>query len=277
MFKLQLPATTLTIDNPIVMGIVNVTPDSFSDGGQFRDVAQAIDHGIELAAQGAAIVDVGGESTRPGAVPVPIEEELRRVIPVIEGLVAQHLVVSIDTRHSVVAEIALKHGASIINDVSGLRDRAMRAVAARYSAPAVIVHMPQSGPATMQNHARYDDVVAEVVQFMKRQLTVARESGVEQVILDPGIGFGKTTTHNLELIRRLDEIVALGHPVMIGTSRKRFIGEITGAAQPYSRLSGTLAANLAALDRGAHIIRVHDVNEHVRALRMWRAVNDRRP
>lgn len=277
MFKLQLPATTLTIDNPIVMGIVNVTPDSFSDGGQFRDVAQAIDHGIELAAQGAAIVDVGGESTRPGAVPVPIEEELRRVIPVIEGLVAQHLVVSIDTRHSVVAEIALKHGASIINDVSGLRDRAMRAVAARYSAPAVIVHMPQSGPATMQNHARYDDVVAEVVLFMKRQLTVARESGVEQVILDPGIGFGKTTTHNLELIRRLDEIVALGHPVMIGTSRKRFIGEITGAAQPYSRLSGTLAANLAALDRGAHIIRVHDVNEHVRALRMWRAVNDRRP
>lgn len=275
MFVLQLPDTTLSLASPIVMGVVNVTPDSFSDGGRFRDAARAIEHGIALAAQGAAIVDVGGESTRSGAEAVEIDEELRRVIPVIAGLVAQRLIVSVDTRHAAVAEQALEYGASIINDVSGLRDPAMRTVAARYGAPVVIMHMPVDDPATMQQHAHYGDVVTDVAHFLQRQVVAARACGVEQIIVDPGIGFGKTTIHNLELIRRLDEIVALGYPVMVGVSRKRFIGEITGADPPDTRLAGTLTAHLASLDRGAHIVRVHDVAEHVQALRMWCAINER--
>lgn len=277
MFVIQLPDTTLSLETPIVMGVVNVTPDSFSDGGRFRDTARAIEHGVALAAQGAAIVDVGGESTRSGAEAVDIDEELRRVIPVIAGLVEQHITVSVDTRHAVVAERALDHGASIINDVSGLRDPVMRTVAARHRVPVVIMHMPIDDPATMQQHAHYNDVVTEVAQFLQRQIDAAQACGVEQIIVDPGIGFGKTTIHNLELIRRLDEIVALGHPVMVGVSRKRFIGEITGADPPYTRLAGTLTAHLAALDHGAHIVRVHDVVEHVQALRMWSAINERQP
>lgn len=277
MFVLQLPDMTLSLESPIVMGIVNVTPDSFSDGGRFRDAARAIEHGIALAAQGATIVDVGGESTRSGAEAVEMEEELRRVIPVIVGLVEQHITVSVDTRHAMVAERALDHGASIINDVSGLRDPAMRTVAARYRVPVVIMHMPIDDPATMQQLAHYDDVVTDVAHFLQRQVVAARACGVEQIIVDPGIGFGKTTIHNLALIRRLDKIVALGHPVMVGASRKRFIGEVTGANPPDARLAGTLTAHLAALDHGAHIVRVHDVVEHVQALRMWCAITERQP
>lgn len=274
MFDLRLPTATLSLDRPIVMGIVNVTPDSFSDGGKFHDARRAIEHGVSLCSEGAAIVDVGGESTRSGAEPVDVDEELRRVIPVIAGLVAQQVIVSVDTRHALVAERALEHGASIINDVSGLRDPAMRSVAAGYGVPVVIMHMPVDDPATMQQHARYGDVVVEVAEFLHRQVALARASGVEQIIVDPGIGFGKTTIHNLELIRRLDEIAALGYPVMVGVSRKRFIGEITGTDKPDARLPGSLTAHLASLDRGAQIVRVHDVAEHVQALRMWCALHE---
>ncbi|MCU1502473.1 MAG: dihydropteroate synthase [Ilumatobacteraceae bacterium] len=274
MFDLHLPSQTLRLDPPIVMGVVNVTPDSFSDGGRFRDPDLAVAHGLSLAAQGAAIVDVGGESTRPGAEPVGVEEELRRVLRVIDGLVARHIVVSVDTRHAPVAQRALDHGASIINDISGLRDPAMRSLAARAGVPVVIMHMPNDDPATMQQFARYGDVVADVVGALRRQIATAQAAGVEQIIVDPGIGFGKTTAHNLALIRRLDEIAALGRPVMVGVSRKRFIGQITGDDEPSGRLAGTLAANLAAVARGAHIIRVHEVAPHVHALRMWRALNE---
>ena len=272
MFELRLPTVTLSLEQPVLMGIVNVTPDSFSDGGRFLDPRQAIDHGLALAAQGAQIVDVGGESTRSGASPVDTDEELRRVTEVIAGLAAQHVIVSVDTRHAVVAERAVQHGASIINDVSGLRDRAMRQVASRYDVPVVIMHSPVDNPATMQQHAHYGDVVADVIAFLQHQIDLAQQDGVEQIIIDPGIGFGKTTEHNLELIRRLDEIVALGYPVLVGASRKRFIGDITRTDKPADRRAGTLTAHLAALDRGARLVRAHDVADHLQAIRMWQAL-----
>lgn len=272
MSHLRLPSATLSLDQPIVMGIVNVTPDSFSDGGRFFEPQRAIDHGLALAALGAMIVDVGGESTRPGAATVDPDEELRRVIQVIAGLSAERIIVSVDTRRALVAEQAVNHGASIINDVSGLRDPAMRSVAARYGVPVAIMHMPVDNPATMQQHAHYFDVVTDVIEFLRHQIDLAHDAGVDQIIVDPGIGFGKTTVHNLELIRRLDEIVTLGHPVMVGASRKRFIGEIAGAESTDDRLAGTLTAHLASLDRGARIVRAHDVAEHVQAIRMWQAL-----
>ena len=271
--ELRLPRRTVCLEGPIVIGIVNATPDSFSDGGRFQGARAAIEHGIALSQEGAAIVDVGGESTRSGAVAVEIDVELRRVLPVIAALDARGIIVSVDTRHAVVAEQAVQHGASIIDDVSGLRDPAMCAVAAHYRVPVVIMHMPIDNPATMQQHAQYDDVVADVAAFLQRQVATARAAGVSQVIIDPGIGFGKTADHNLELIRRLDEIVALGHPVMVGASRKRFIGTITGAAEPDTRLVGTLVAHLAALDGGATILRVHDVAAHIQTVRMWSALH----
>lgn len=186
----------------------------------------------------------------------------------------RNLVVSIDTRHAAVAEQAVQRGASIINDISGLRDPAMRAIAASHRVPVVIMHMPGDDPTTMQQHAHYVDVVAEVVGYLRQQVDAARSAGVEQIIVDPGIGFGKTTEHNLQLIRRLDEIVSLGHPVLVGASRKRFIGEITGADRPDARRAGTLAAHLACIDRGACIVRVHDVADHVQAFKMWRQLRD---
>jgi dihydropteroate synthase len=273
--SLRVSSREISLDVPIVMGIVNVTPDSFSDGGRFLDTQGAITHGITLAAEGAAIVDVGGESTRPNAAPVGIDEELRRVIPVVGGLAGRGLVVSVDTRHAVVARAALACGASIVNDVSGLRDAAMRAVAAEFNVPVVVMHMPVNDPQTMQRHATYTDVVAEVGEFLQRQINVARADGIEQIVVDPGIGFGKTTAHNLELIARLDAIVGLGCPVLVGASRKRFVGEITGADDPEQRLAGTLAAHLVALDHGARILRVHDVRGHVEAVRMWHALRAR--
>jgi dihydropteroate synthase len=262
----------ISLDVPVVMGIVNVTPDSFSDGGRFLDTERAIAHGVELAAEGAAIVDVGGESTRPNAEPVALDDELRRVIPVVSGLVDRGLVVSVDTRRAVVARRALEHGASIINDVSGLRDPAMRAVVAEFGVAAIVMHMPVDDPKTMQRHATYTDVVSDVHNFLRRQIEVARADGIEQIVVDPGIGFGKTTAHNLALINGLDAIVGLGCPVLVGASRKRFVGEITGVERAELRLAGTLTAHLAALDHGAKIVRVHDVCEHVEAIRMWQAL-----
>lgn len=263
------PWRAASLTGPAVMGVVNVTPDSFSDGGRFLAVDRAVEHGLRLWAQGAAIVDVGGESTRPGAAPVDVQTELARVLPVVRELCAAGVVVSIDTRHAEVAEATVAVGAAVINDVSGLRSAAMRRVAAASGVTVVVMHAPVDDPSTMQQHAVYGDVVGEVVSFLRVQAERARDEGVAEVVLDPGIGFGKTTAHNLDLLRRLDEVVALGHPVLVGASRKRFVGEITGVEEADERLAGTLAVHLAAVDRGAAIVRVHDVSEHVQALRMW--------
>ena len=260
---------------PVVMGVVNVTPDSFSDGGLFLDTDAAIEHGRRLAAEGAAVIDVGGESTRPtgsvygeGAQPVPQDEELRRVIPVVERLAADgRAAISIDTTKAAVAEAALVAGATIVNDVSALRmDPAMAGLVAEQEATCCLMHM-LGEPRTMQADPRYDDVVSEVKAFLEERLAIAISAGVaeERVWLDPGIGFGKTVEHNLELLRRLDEIVAIGRPVAVGTSRKSFIGAITGRPE-LERLPGTIATNVIAYERGATIFRVHDVRPVSEAL-----------
>jgi dihydropteroate synthase len=244
------------------MGIVNVTPDSFSDGGRFAAPGAAVEHGLALVADGAAIVDVGGESTRPGSEPVTAATETARVLPVVEGLAATgtDAQISIDTRKASVARMALAAGASLVNDVSALRDREMAGVIAESGADCCLMHM-LGEPRTMQDDPRYDDVVDEVKAFLSERLELAVREGVreERVLLDPGIGFGKRDEHNLALIRRLDEIVALGRPVVIGTSRKGFIGRVGGGPAGTERLAGTLATNVLALERGASVFRVHDV------------------
>jgi dihydropteroate synthase len=248
-----------------VMGVVNVTPDSFSDGGEFLDPDAAIAHGIQLAADGAAILDVGGESTRPGADPVSEAEELRRTVPVVQGLAAENSgwEISIDTTKAAVAQAALEEGAAIVNDVSAFRnDPDMAGLAADRRAKCCLMHM-LGEPRTMQADPRYDDVVSDVRSFLEDRLAFAVGEGVpeENVWLDPGIGFGKTVEHNLELLRRLDEIAAIGRPVVIGTSRKSFLGRIAGGRGEGDRLAGTIATNVMALERGARIFRVHDVTQ----------------
>jgi dihydropteroate synthase len=255
---------------PVIMGIVNVTPDSFSDGGLFLDADAAVEHGLLLAAQGAAILDVGGESTRPGADPVPEDEERRRVIPVIERLAGggQEGLLSIDTTKATVARAALDAGATIVNDVSAFRfDPALAGVVAASGAGCCLMHM-LGEPRTMQDDPRYDDVVSDVKAFLEERLAFAVGEGVaeERVWLDPGIGFGKTVEHNLELLRRLDEIVAIGRPVVIGASRKSFLGRLAGGRDEGERLPGTIAANVLALERGATVFRVHDVAQNADAL-----------
>jgi len=254
------------------MGIVNVTPDSFSDGGLFLDPARAIEHGKHLIEEGAAIVDVGGESTRPGAEPVPEAEELRRVMPVVEALAGAGAEISIDTTKAEVARRALEAGATIVNDVSALRfDPGLAALTAEAGATCVLMHM-LGEPRTMQADPRYDDVVADVKAFLEERLAFAVARGIpeERVWLDPGIGFGKTVDHNLELIDRLDEIVAIGRPVVFGASRKTFLGKITGR-QVDERLAGTIAVNIIAYRRGARVFRVHDVAETADALKVTAA------
>jgi dihydropteroate synthase len=252
------------------MGILNVTPDSFSDGGRFLDASAAIARGLELVAEGADILDVGGESTRPGAEPVPAAEELRRVVPVIAGLAEAGVGarVSIDTYKAVVADAALAAGASVVNDVTALRgDPEMAAVIAHGEADCCLMHM-RGEPRTMQDDPRYGDVVGEVREFLRERMELALGAGIarERVMLDPGIGFGKTEEHNLELLRRLDELQPLGAPIVIGTSRKGFIGRILaraagadGSVPADERLAGTIATNILAFERGASIFRVHDV------------------
>lgn len=241
------------------MGIVNVTPDSFSDGGRWLDPEAAIAHGRALAAEGADILDVGGESTRPGAAAVDAEEERRRVIPVVEALAADGLRVSIDTMKAEVATAALDAGASFVNDVAALRDPGMLPLVAERGCDVCLVHM-RGEPRTMQADPRYDDVVDDVRAFLETRAQMAVAAGVapERIIVDPGIGFGKTVEHNLVLLDRLDELVALGFPVLIGTSRKSFLGTIAGR-DTADRLPGTIATNVLALERGASIFRVHDV------------------
>jgi dihydropteroate synthase len=250
------------LPEPVVMGVVNVTPDSFSDGGQWLDRAAAIAHGRELAGQGAAILDIGGESTRPGAEPVAEQEELRRVIPVLEGLADAGARRSIDTSKATVAEAALAAGATIVNDVTALRgDAAMAPLLAEQGCDVCLMHM-LGEPRTMQRDPRYGDVVDDVKAFLAERLEFAVAQGIaeERVWLDPGIGFGKNIEHNLQLLRRLDELVALGRPIVIGTSRKSFLGRITGRG-PLERVPATIATNVLALAAGARIFRVHDVAE----------------
>ncbi len=252
-----------------LMGVVNVTPDSFSDGGLFLDPAAAVAHGLELVGEGAEILDVGGESTRPGAEPVGAAEELRRVLPVVEGLAAQgDLTISIDTSKASVAQAALGAGATLVNDVTALRgDPEMAAVVAQSGAECCLMHM-LGEPRTMQRAPRYEDVVAEVKAFLEERLAFAVAEGVaeDRVLLDPGIGFGKTLAHNLALLRRLRELAALGRPLVVGTSRKSFLGRILADAAgreepvgPEDRLAGTLATCVLAYERGASVLRVHDV------------------
>jgi len=246
---------------PLVVGIVNVTPDSFSDGGRFLQPEAAVTHARKMVAQGADVIDVGGESTRPGSDPVPAEEEMRRVVPVIEQLAAEVAVpISIDTRKARVAEAALDAGAEIVNDVSALRtDPEMAALAAERGAAVVLMHM-RGTPKTMQRNPSYGEVVSEVKAGLAERIESALAAGIEQgkLIVDPGFGFGKTAQHNLELLRRLHELCALGCPVMVGTSRKSTIGLVL-QAPPEHRLHGTLATVACAVMAGCHAVRVHDV------------------
>jgi dihydropteroate synthase len=253
-----------------LMGIVNVTPDSFSDGGRFLEAEAAISQGLRLAREGANILDVGGESTRPGAAPVPVEEELRRVVPVVEALAPAGHRVSIDTMKLEVARAALEAGAAIVNDVSAFRFAPeLAGLVADTGAGCCLMHM-LGEPRTMQENPRYDDVVSEVRAFLEDRLAYAVAEGVaeERVWLDPGIGFGKTVAHNLELLRRLDEIAAIGRPVVIGTSRKSFLGRLVGERAGDDRLPGTIATSVLALERGARIFRVHDVAPVADALKV---------
>ncbi len=252
------------------MGIVNVTPDSFSDGGRFLEAEAAVTHGLRLAGEGAHILDIGGESTRPGAEPVPAEEELRRVLPVVAALADGGHRVSIDTTKLEVAQAALEAGATIVNDVSAFRfSPELAGLVAHTGAGCCLMHM-LGEPRTMQADPRYDDVVSDVRAFLEERLAFAVAEGVpeENVWLDPGIGFGKTVEHNLELLRRLDEIAAIGRPVVIGSSRKSFIGKLTGDRAEDDRLPGTIATSVLALKRGARVFRVHDVGPVADALKV---------
>jgi dihydropteroate synthase len=252
------------------MGVLNVTPDSFSDGGLYLRADDAVAHAREMVEQGAQIVDVGGESTRPGAEPVPEAEELERVVPVVERVATgTEARVSIDTAKLAVAEAAVQAGARIVNDVSAFRNAPeLAGLVAQSGATCVLMHM-LGEPRTMQEDPRYDDVVSEVKAFLEERLDFATGEGVpeEHVWLDPGIGFGKTIDHNLELLRRLDEIVAIGRPVVIGASRKSFLGRITGRPER-ERVAATVAANVLAYEHGASVFRVHDVPEAVDALKV---------
>ncbi|MBM4079471.1 MAG: dihydropteroate synthase [Planctomycetes bacterium] len=257
----------------LVMGVLNVTPDSFSDGGQHFAAEAAVRHGLEMVEAGADIIDVGGESTRPGAETVPETDEIRRVVPVIEALMAKATpFISIDTYKPAVAAAALDAGARMVNDVNGLRDAKMMALVARRGVPAVIMHM-QGTPRDMQKNPTYADVVGDILAFLRAQIAAAVRAGVaaERLIVDPGIGFGKTVAHNLEILRRLDEFRSLGRPVMIGTSRKSFIGHVLGVPVE-QRLMGTAATVAWAVAKGARIVRVHDVREAAQVVRMCDAI-----
>jgi dihydropteroate synthase len=261
------------MNRPLVMGVVNVTPDSFSDGGEFLDAQRAIAHGRGLIDEGADLLDVGGESTRPGAEEVSAEEELARVGAVLDGLADAGARISIDTAKRGVAEVALERGAEIVNDVTALRaDPELGALCADRGCGVVLMHM-QGTPRTMQRGPSYDDVVDDVKAFLAERIDYATGQGIaeERIWVDPGIGFGKTVEHNLELLRRLGELRELGRPICIGTSRKSFLGKITGRDVD-GRLGGTIATNVLALDGGAEVFRVHDVLEVREALRIAEAV-----
>lgn len=261
------------LDRTRVMGVLNVTPDSFSDGGRYFDPTAAIRHGLEMVEHGADLLDVGGESTRPGADPVSAEEEWRRAGPVIRGLAKKiDIPLSIDTMKPDVASKAIEGGASIVNDVSGLQDPAMVRIVAASRAGVVVMHM-LGNPKTMQTHPEYTDVIGEVRSFLAARIEKLESAGLssESIAVDPGVGFGKAQPHNLALLNRLDAIAALGHPVVIGVSRKSFI-ERLGGGGPGDRLPGSLAAAALAVSKGAQVVRAHDVLETVRAMRVADAI-----
>jgi dihydropteroate synthase len=252
-----------------LMGVINVTPDSFSDGGAFLDPDDAVTHGKRLVSEGADILDIGGESTRPGADPVSEDEELWRVVPVLEGLRDARVELSIDTMKPEVARRAVEAGATIVNDVTAFRNAPeMAQLVAEAGAHTCLMHM-LGEPRTMQLNPTYEDVVSEVKSFLEERLAFATSEGIpeDRVWLDPGIGFGKTVEHNLELLRRLDELVAIGRPIVLGTSRKSFLAKLTGR-DVAGRLAGTIATNVLALERGATIFRVHDVAQVGDALKV---------
>ena len=262
-------------DAPELMGILNVTPDSFSDDGRHDDVAAATAHGQRLVAAGATILDVGGESTRPGAVPVPAEEEIARTAPVITALRAAGLTapISIDTRKASVAAAALAAGATMVNDVSGFtHDPDLVDVCARYQVPVCVMHA-QGDPQTMQRNPTYDDVLLDVYDFLHSRIEALLDAGVARsgIVADPGIGFGKTLDHNLALLNRISLFHGLGVPILLGASRKRFIGTLGNAPEAQNRASGSIGVALAALTQGVQILRVHDVAEHAQAIALWRA------
>ena len=262
-------------DKTYVMGILNVTPDSFSDGGMFFDRDTAVKRGMEIVREGADIIDIGGESTRPGALGVSVDDEIGRVIPVIESLADKiDIPISIDTRKSEVAEAAVKAGASIINDVSGLRDdERVASVAARHGTALIVMHM-KGTPADMQLAPEYKDLIGEILEGLRRSVSKALAAGVakEKIVIDPGIGFGKTVEHNLEILSRLDEFKRLGYPVCVGTSRKSFIGKILDQPDASDRQSGSIVSAVIAAMKGANILRVHDVLQTRQAVRMTDAV-----
>ena len=264
----------LRLDRPRVMGIVNVTPDSFSDGGEHFDPGAAVEHGLRLAGEGADILDVGGESTRPGSEGVGAEEEIRRVVPVIERLVAEAgLPVSVDTWRPEVMRAAVAAGAGMINDIRALRADGALDAAAELGVPVVLMHM-LGEPRSMQDAPEYDDVVGDVHRFLAERIFAAEMAGIprKRLIADPGFGFGKTVAHNLALLAQLGRFGELGVPVLAGLSRKRTIGELTGRDVPRERVHGSVAAHLIAVQRGAMLLRVHDVAATVDALEVWNAV-----
>ncbi len=268
--RLRIPGRTLDFGGrPRVMGVLNVTPDSFSDGGAWLDPERALRHARAMVREGADLIDVGGESTRPGARAVPAAEELRRVLPVVEALARERVLVSIDTSKASVAAAAFRAGARILNDVTALRgDPAMAHAAARAGAAVILMHM-RGSPRTMQRAPRYGDVVAEICRFLRLRLRFALSAGIpgDKILLDPGIGFGKRPRHNVEILRRLDEFRSLGCPLAVGSSRKRFIGHYLGR-EVGDRLPGTAATVAAAILRGADVVRVHDVREMADVARM---------
>ena len=272
--QLDCAGRILRLDRPQVMGIVNVTPDSFSDGGAHDTTDAAVAHALRLVEEGADLLDIGGESTRPGAAEVEVEEELRRVVPVIERLAAQVAVpISIDTSKPEVMRAAVQAGAGMINDVYGLRREGALDAAAALGVPVVLMHM-QGEPRSMQAAPQYDDVVGEVHRFLAERIFAAEMAGIakQRIVVDPGFGFGKDTAHNLQLLAQFERFVELGVPVLAGLSRKRSIGELTGRDVPADRVAGSVAAHLIAAQRGAAIVRVHDVAATVDALKVWNAV-----
>jgi dihydropteroate synthase len=264
----------LSLDRPRVMGVLNVTPDSFSDGSDHLDPEAAIAAGIAMAAAGADIVDVGGESTRPQSAPTSPTEEQRRILPVIRALAAEGLRVSVDTRHASTMAAALDAGAVIVNDIYGLGyDMAAAPLVAARGCPVVLMHM-RGTPTDMYAQARYDDVASDVARELGLRIEAAERAGIarDRIAIDPGIGFAKTAEQSVELLRRLPELGAVGCPILVGVSRKSVLGAVSGVRDPRHRLPGSLAAGLFALTRGASILRVHDVPETIQAIRVWRAL-----
>ncbi|MHC1660508.1 dihydropteroate synthase [Stenotrophomonas maltophilia] len=273
--QLDCAGRILRLDRARVMGIVNVTPDSFSDGGHHDTTEAAVAHGLKLVEEGADLLDIGGESTRPGAVPVSVDEELRRIVPVIEQLAARTSVpISIDTFKPEVMRAAVAAGAGMINDIFGLRQDGALEAAAAANVPVVLMHM-QGEPGNMQADPHYDDVVAEVHGFLVQRLFAAEMAGIakKHLVIDPGFGFGKNTAHNMTLLARSERFLELGVPMLAGLSRKRSLGELTGRDAPAERVAASVAAHLIAVQRGARIVRVHDVAATVDALKIWQAVD----